>query len=300
MFTVDVHSGMTHNICMHVITDEACLAYWQTGHPERPQRIADTLKLLREQKDLDITWDKPAKVTDKTIELAHSLEHIHLVGDPFEPFDGDTPAYPDIDDHARRSIGGALRALELAQKNKPNFSLLRPPGHHATKQKAMGFCFFNSIAIAVLMAREAGTKKVAVFDFDVHHGNGTEDILRKVDGTAFFSIHQHPAYPGTGIKSFDNCHNFTVAPDSVNLTWRKAASAALDRIKKFDPDLICVSAGFDAYKKDPLCQQQLEIDDYQWIGQQLQSLKKPMANILEGGYSNDLPKLIFTYLKSLT
>tara|TARA_B100000959_G_scaffold282849_1_gene350245 strand:+ start:199 stop:1056 length:858 start_codon:yes stop_codon:yes gene_type:complete len=285
---------------VHVITDEACLAYSQDGHPERPQRIADTLKLLREQEELKITWNKPTKVDDKTIEQAHTLEHIHLVSDPFEPFDADTPAYPNIDSHARRSIGGALRALELAKDNKPNFSLLRPPGHHATQEKAMGFCFFNSIAIAVLTARAAGTKKVAVFDFDVHHGNGTEDILHKVEGTAFISIHQHPAYPGTGTKSSDNFHNFTVTPDSSNLIWRKAASAALKEMKNFDPDLICVSAGFDAYKKDPLCQQQLEIDDYQWIGQQLRSLNKPMANILEGGYSNDLPKLIFAYLKGLT
>ena len=285
---------------MHVIADEACLDYSQAGHPERPQRIADTLKLLREQKDLEITWDKPSKVTDETIELAHSLEHIHLVSDPFEPFDADTPAYPNIDSHARRSIGGALRALELAKENKPNFSLLRPPGHHATKQKAMGFCFFNSIAIAVLTARAAGVKKVAVFDFDVHHGNGTEDILHKVEGTAFISIHQHPAYPGSGTKSSNNCHNFIVAPDSSNLIWRRTASAALKEMKNFGPDLIYVSAGFDAYKKDPLCDQKLEIDDYQWIGQQLRSLKKPLVNILEGGYSSDLPKLIFAYLKGLT
>ena len=163
----------------------------------------------------------------------------------------------------------------------------------------MGFCYFNNIAITTLAARAAGIKKVAVFDFDVHHGNGTEDILRKVDGTAFFSIHQHPAYPGTGIKSFDNCYNFTVAPESSNLIWRKAASAALAEMKKFDPDLICVSAGFDAYKRDPLCQQQLEIEDFTWIAQELRKLNKPQVNLLEGGYSNDLPKLIFAYLKGL-
>ena len=273
--------------------------YSQQGHPERPQRIAATLEFLRAQKEIEVIWDKPALAKESLIEKAHILEHIHLVENPIDAFDADTPNYPDIDAHARRSVGGALRALELAQKNKPNFSLLRPPGHHATKKKAMGFCFFNSIAITAFAARSAGVKKVAVFDFDVHHGNGTEDILRKVDGTAFFSIHQHPAYPGTGSESFHNCHNFTVAPNSSNLIWRKSASAALAEMNKFDPDLICVSAGFDAYKRDPLCQQQLEIDDYQWIGQQLRSLKKPLANILEGGYSNDLPKLIFAYLKGI-
>ena len=147
--------------------------------------------------------------------------------------------------------------------------------------------------------RAAGLKKVAVLDFDVHHGNGTENILRKVEGTAFFSIHQHPAYPGTGSRSIDNCHNYPVPPDSPNATWRKAATKALEELKKFDPDLICVSAGFDAYKRDPLCQQQLEIEDFAWIAQELRKLNKPQANLLEGGYSNDLPKLIFAYLKGL-
>lgn len=289
-----------HTPFMHVITDERCLAYSQPGHPERPQRVAGTLALLRAQQEIKITWEKPKPPKDdKAIAPAHDLAHIHNVAHPPGMFDGDTPDYPDIDAHARRSIGGALRALELAHTGKPNFSLMRPPGHHATRERSMGFCYFNNIAITTLSARAAGIKKVAVFDFDVHHGNGTEDILRKVDGTAFFSIHQHPAYPGTGTKSFDNCHNFTIAPESSNLIWRKAASTALAEMKKFDPDLICVSAGFDAYKRDPLCQQQLEIEDFTWIAQELRKLNKPQANLLEGGYSNDLPKLIFAYLKGL-
>lgn len=296
---MDAARALPHTGSMHVITDERCLNYSQEFHPERPQRVADTLKLLREQTELKITWDKPAKVTDALITRAHEKAHVRLVAQPQGPFDGDTPNYPDIDAHARRSIGGALRALELAQAGKPNFSLLRPPGHHATRERAMGFCFFNSIAIAALHARANGTKKVAVFDFDVHHGNGTEDILHRTEGTAFISIHQHPAYPGTGQKSFDNCHNFTVAPDSPNTTWRATATKALATLKEFDPDLICVSAGFDAYKRDPLCQQKLEIEDYTWIAQQLRALKKPQANILEGGYSTDLPKLVLAYLKGL-
>ena len=284
---------------MHVITDERCLAYSQPGHPERPQRVAGTLALLREQREIKITWEKPLDVKDDAILRAHDLAHIHIVENPLGPLDGDTPDYPDIDAHARRSIGGALRALELARAGKPNFSLMRPPGHHATRELAMGFCYFNNIAITTLAARAAGIRKVAVFDFDVHHGNGTEDILRKVEGTAFFSIHQHPAYPGTGTKSIDNCHNYPVPPDSPNATWRKTAARALGELKKFDPDLICVSAGFDAYKRDPLCQQQLEIEDFTWIARQLHQLNKPQANLLEGGYSNDLPKLIFSYLKGL-
>ena len=284
---------------MHVITDERCLGYSQPGHPERPQRVAGTLALLREQREIEIIWEEPLAVTDEAIARAHEQAHLQHIANPDGPLDGDTPDYPEIDAHARRSIGGGLRALELAREGKPNFSLLRPPGHHATREQAMGFCYFNSIAITALAARAAGVEKVAVFDFDVHHGNGTEDILRTVEGTAFFSIHQHPAYPGTGQKSFDNCHNYTVPPDTPNDGWRKTASTALADLKKFNPDLLCVSAGFDAYKRDPLCQQQLEVEDFTWIARQLRQLNKPQANLLEGGYSSDLPKLILAYLKGL-
>ena len=284
---------------MHVITDERCLGYSQPGHPERPQRVAGTLALLREQREIEIIWKEPLAVTDEAIARAHEQAHLQRIANPDGPLDGDTPDYPEIDAHARRSIGGGLRALELAREGKPNFSLLRPPGHHATRDQAMGFCYFNSIAITALAARAAGVEKVAVFDFDVHHGNGTEDILRTVEGTAFFSIHQHPAYPGTGQKSFDNCHNYTVPPDTPNGGWRKTASTALADLKKFNPDLLCVSAGFDAYKRDPLCQQQLEVEDFTWIARQLRQLNKPQANLLEGGYSSDLPKLILAYLKGL-
>ncbi|MDC0050256.1 histone deacetylase [Verrucomicrobia bacterium] len=284
---------------MHVITDERCLGYSQPGHPERPQRVAGTLALLREQREIEIIWEEPLAVTDEAIARAHEQAHLQRIANPDGPLDGDTPDYPEIDAHARRSIGGGLRALELAREGKPNFSLLRPPGHHATHEQAMGFCYFNSITITALAARAAGMEKVAVFDFDVHHGNGTEDILRTVEGTAFFSIHQHPAYPGTGQKSFDNCHNYTVPPDTPNDGWRKTASTALADLKKFNPDLLCVSAGFDAYKRDPLCQQQLEVEDFTWIARQLRQLNKPQANLLEGGYSSDLPKLILAYLKGL-
>ena len=284
---------------MHVITDERCLGYSQPGHPERPQRVASTLALLREQREIEIIWEEPLAVTDEAIARAHEQAHLQRIANPDGPLDGDTPDYPEINAHARRSIGGGLRALELAREGKPNFSLLRPPGHHATRDQAMGFCYFNSIAITALAARAAGVEKVAVFDFDVHHGNGTEDILRAVEGIAFFSIHQHPAYPGTGQKSFDNCHNYTVPPDTPNDGWRKTASTALADLKKFNPDLLCVSAGFDAYKRDPLCQQQLEVEDFTWIARQLRQLNKPQANLLEGGYSSDLPKLILAYLKGL-
>ncbi|MSU43505.1 MAG: histone deacetylase [Pedosphaera sp.] len=284
---------------MNVITDERCLAYHQPGHAERPQRVAATLARLRAQTDLKITWQQPLLVDDEPLLRVHALAHLHRVADPPGPFDGDTPDYPDIDAHARRAVGGALRALQLAREGQPNFSLLRPPGHHATTDRAMGFCFLNSIAVAVLAARAAGVKKVAVFDFDVHHGNGTEAILRGQDGCAFFSIHQHPAYPGTGTRSVDNCHNYPVPPESPREDWRKRAAQALADLKQFGPDLVAVSAGFDAYKQDPLCQQRLEVGDFHWMGSQLRKLNLPLLNVLEGGYSRELPDLIFAYLNGV-
>ncbi|MEQ1776877.1 MAG: hypothetical protein ABL891_24070, partial [Burkholderiales bacterium] len=162
---------------MNIISDERCTHYEAYGHPERPARITGTLNKLRQQFDIEIDWHEPAKVADKSILRAHSAEHLRRVDKADGDFDGDTPAHKDIGLHARRSAGGALKALELARKGKMAFSLLRPPGHHATSDRAMGFCYLNSVAIAALEALSTGAKRVAVFDFDVHHGNGTEEIL---------------------------------------------------------------------------------------------------------------------------
>src|SRR5262249_38292630 len=161
---------------------------------ERPARVSRTVEQLKEQTDLPISWAEPLPVDEETIERAHSKAHIDRVTAAAADFDGDTPAHSGIVEHARRSVGGALQALRSAQKGEPAFSLLRPPGHHATREHAMGFCYLNSIAIAALEAMASGTKKVAVFDFDVHHGNGTEAILLNQSGAAFISIHQHPCY----------------------------------------------------------------------------------------------------------
>ncbi len=285
---------------MNVITDERCMAYHEPGHAERPQRIAGTLTRLRAQDALPITWHTPTEASDEALLRAHAPDHLHRVATPVGPFDSDTPDYPQIDAHARRSAGAALRALQLAREGSPVFSLMRPPGHHATSDRAMGFCYFNSVAVAALAARAAGLAKVAVFDFDVHHGNGTEAILRGREGCAFFSIHQHPAYPGTGARSVDNCRNYPVPPEAPREDWRGRAQEALADLKDFAPDLVAVSAGFDAYKLDPLCQQQLEAGDFHWMGDQLRRLGVPLVNVLEGGYSRDLPDLIFSYLRGIS
>lgn len=285
---------------MKVITDERCTEYSAPGHPERPQRVSRTVEKLQAQDELKISWAKPLPVNEESILRAHTKTHLAFVKAPSRDFDADTPAYPKIYEHALRSIGGALQALQAARAGETVFSLLRPPGHHATSDRAMGFCFLNSIAIAVLEAQATGTKRVAVYDFDVHHGNGTEAILLNRPDTAFFSIHQHPCYPGTGTSDVGkNCFNFPVSPTTPREEYRKVLTKALDALAKFKPDLVAVSAGFDAYARDPLAQETLEEDDFYWMGKQLRDLGVPVMSLLEGGYSRDLPDLIFAYLKGL-
>jgi acetoin utilization deacetylase AcuC-like enzyme len=282
-----------------IITDKSCTSYHSPGHPERPARITDTLELLRGQTELPIEWLQPTAASDEVLLRAHSDEHIARLRISCD-FDADTPYFDDIEALARNSAGAALLALDLARKGETVFSLMRPPGHHATRHEAMGFCYFNNVAIAARHALATGTKRVAVFDFDVHHGNGTEDILQNEPGAAFFSIHQHPCYPGTGGTNVgDNCFNYPVSPDASREDYRATLARALTDLKAFQPEMVCVSAGFDAYVRDPLAQGALELEDFHWLGAELRKLGAPLVSLLEGGYSSALPKLIFAYLKGI-
>jgi acetoin utilization deacetylase AcuC-like enzyme len=284
---------------MKIITDERCTSYHSPGHPERPARISETVRRLRGQKEISIDWATPRRANDKPLLRAHTEEHLARLVIPRD-FDSDTAYHDGIAEHARRSAGAALDALTLAQNGETVFSLMRPPGHHATRNSAMGFCYLANAAIAVLEALAHGTKRAAVFDFDVHHGNGTEDILLDQPGTAFYSIHQHPCYPSTGTRNVgSNCFNFTVRPHSPREDYQAILGSALDTMRRFKPDLIVVSAGFDAYAHDPLAQGSLEAEDYHWLGKSLRDFGVPMLSLLEGGYSDDLPELIFAYLKGL-
>ena len=284
---------------MKIITDARCTGYHSPGHPERPARITSTLEKLRAQTELPIEWLAPTPAADEVILRAHPAEYLGRLRIPHD-FDADTAYFSNIESLARLSAGAGLLALEQARAGETVFSLMRPPGHHAVRHEPMGFCYLSNIAITVLHALATGTKRIAVFDFDVHHGNGTEDILRDVPGAAFYSIHEYPCYPGSGGANVgNNCFNYPVAPFSSRDDYRAALTQALDDLKQFNPELIAVSAGFDAYANDPLANSPLEAEDFHWLGKELRGLSVPLFNLLEGGYSDDLPELIFAYLKGI-
>ncbi len=267
------------------------------GHPERPARITNTVPVLQ---DRHRTWEwrRPKPASERTLLRAHSPEHIARIKSPDRDFDADTPAYPHICEHALRSAGAAVDSAEAALKGDRAISLMRPPGHHATRDRAMGFCYFSNIAIAAFHTLEHGAQRVAIWDFDAHHGNGTEAIVANHPQIAFASIHQFPAYPGTGAKSFANIDNYPVSPYTPREQHVDVAELALNKLLGFEPDLLLVSAGFDAYKGDPLVQMTLETEDFAKFGEWLRRIDIPAAAILEGGYSDDLPELIDAFLTS--
>jgi acetoin utilization deacetylase AcuC-like enzyme len=285
---------------MKIITDERCAGYSLAGHPERPERITATVTHLKKQTGLPIEWFVPTTINDEPILRAHSAAMLARLKIP-QDFDPDTPFFENIADFARASVSAALDALQTARAGQNVFSLLRPPGHHATREHSMGFCYLNNIAIAALEAAATGARRLAVFDFDVHHGNGTEEILLNRPGIEFFSIHQHPAYPNTGAQNRGrNCFNYPVPPNAPRPRYRSALVHALGDLKHFRPDLVAVSAGFDAYVRDPLAEGPLLAEDYHWLGSELRALQVPFFSLLEGGYSPDLPELILAYLKGVT
>jgi acetoin utilization deacetylase AcuC-like enzyme len=284
---------------MKVINDERCTGYRQPGHPERPERISATLRKLRDQDEIEIIWGEPAKVEHSVLLRAHTAEHLERLHEEID-FDADTPFLPNIPDYAHASAGAGLEAMRAARAGETAFSLMRPPGHHAMPTRAMGFCYLSNIATAVLEALATGAKRVAVYDFDVHHGNGTEAVLLNKPGAAFFSIHQYPCYPGTGGRNVgNNCFNYPIPPQTPRADYRHILQSALDHLKSFKPDLVAVSAGFDAYFDDPLAEETLEAEDFYWLGQSFRKLDLPVFSLLEGGYSDALPELIFAYLKGM-
>ena len=281
---------------MTIVLDPRCTGYHQPGHPEKPNRVARSVDLLRLQKSIALQWAEPAEVSDALLLRGHTPEHLARLKVE-AAFDADTPWHLDIEGHARRSVGAAVRAMELSASGEPAFALMRPPGHHAERDRAMGFCYYSSMALAVLEARARGLGPVAVFDFDVHHGNGTEDVLQGVDGVAFASVHQGDTYPGTGQADVGpNCFNYPLPGGTPRNTWRRTLETAWQRLLASQPRLIGISAGFDAYTKDPLANGTLEREDFHLLGQWARASGIPTFVVLEGGYSLDLPDLVLHFL----
>jgi acetoin utilization deacetylase AcuC-like enzyme len=302
---------------MIIFHDASCLEYSAPGHPERPARIAHSVPLLKERHP-DWEWRSPELANEAAVLRAHSREHLERIRSATRDFDADTPVYPKIYEHVLRSAGAAVETARAALRGELAFSLMRPPGHHATRDRAMGFCYFNNVAIAALDAlavvptptrrgddgqpgstppptTKPRVERVAIWDFDAHHGNGTEAIVAHNSQVAFASIHQFPGYPGTGTESFANVVNYPIGPGTPRDHHVEVAKRALDRLIAFKPDLLLVSAGFDAYARDPLLQMTLEREDFATFGEFLR-IDIPTAVILEGGYSENLPELIDAFL----
>lgn len=279
---------------MVIFSDEACLGYGVVGHPERPERVRATQAFLKETHG-EWEWREFEASPEEALLRAHSHSHLHRLEVP-ERFDEDTAFHEGIAGLARSATGAAMAAMDAALVGERAFSLMRPPGHHAEREQAMGFCYLSHAAVCALEARARGIARVAVWDFDAHHGNGTEAILLGVEGTRYVSCHQHPCYPGTGVVSRENCLNFPIAPNESVERSMEQVRASWEAVLAFQPELVLVSAGFDAYELDPLTQMSLRASDFREIGSWLPQCGVPVAAILEGGYSEDLPQLVEAFL----
>ncbi len=281
---------------MLVFHDPRCAEYSRPAHPERPQRITATVPILKKRHP-DWTWRMPLEASPEMLLRAHSAEHIARVQAAADDFDADSPAHPGVFGHGARAAGAAVDVARAAIAGELSFSLMRPPGHHARREKAMGFCYFSNVAIAALDAlAQGGTGRVAIWDFDAHHGNGTEEMVANHPQIAFASIHQMPGYPGTGARSSGNISNYPVAPMTPRAAHMDEMQRALDKLLTFKPDLLLVSAGFDAYHRDPITQLMLEGEDFQKCGEWLREINIRAGAVLEGGYSDALPELIDAFL----
>jgi acetoin utilization deacetylase AcuC-like enzyme len=269
--------------------------YETPGHPESPSRVLASLRHLKSILPAGTIQDPPPADLEK-IRAVHGPRLIRDVegGSYFDP---DTPGGTGILAASLLSTGAALRAAEECLAGRKVFSLMRPPGHHATPDQAMGFCYFNSMAVAIQdQSQRDPAKKIAVLDLDCHHGNGTEDFSRGKPEFLYASLHQFPAYPGTGKKSLGNCLNYPLPPGTREGDYFRALEGALREVRLFKPDLVGVSMGFDTYEKDPLTQFGLVKKDYRKIGKTLRDLNLPLFSLLEGGYHDDLPFLIEEFL----
>lgn len=275
---------------MYIFFSRRCLEYRSPNHPEGPERVNCAYNYLKER----YTFKEPTPCKEEDILLVHTKEHLENVKS-LSFYDLDTPQIPNIYEYARLSIGGGIQAA----KETNSFSLMRPPGHHAGKNFLGGFCYFNNIAIAVSKVLPT-YKKIAILDIDGHHGNGTEDIFKGRREVLYVSLHQYPAYPGTGLSSYENIRNFPLSPGADSQDYLKSFKQAIEEIYRFKPNLLAISAGFDTYKEDPLLALNLEIETYFIMGRILKELHIPFFAILEGGYTEKLGEAIEGFITGIS
>ena len=271
------------------------------GHPEKIDRVTVIIDNFKKLDNKDLIWKKPSKFDQSLLEITHNSDYINFVEKSFPEkglsfLDGDTIVSPGSKDATSDAVGSIITAIDGVQNKdfKNAFCAVRPPGHHAEKNKAMGFCIYNNVAVgANYLINKYKLNKIAIIDFDVHHGNGTQDIFYDNEKVLYISTHQYPYYPGSGTNDekgkHNNILNIPLPAGTTSEEYLNAYESVLNKIKKFKPEFILLSAGFDAHKDDPLAQLQLESKDFYNITKRTLELSKQycdgkVVSILEGGY----------------
>ena len=271
------------------------------GHPEKVDRVTVIINNFKKLDNKRIVWKKPIKFNKSLLKITHDSKYINFVEKSFPKqglsfLDGDTLISPGSKDATIDAVGSIIAAIDGVQNKefKNAFCAVRPPGHHAKKNKAMGFCIYNNVAVgAHHLLEKYKFKKIAIIDFDVHHGNGTQDIFYNNENVLYISTHQYPYYPGSGAENekgkFNNIFNIPLPAGTTSQEYLNAYDFVLKKLKDYKPEFILLSAGFDAHKNDPLAQFQLESEDFYTLTKRTLELAKKycdgkVVSILEGGY----------------
>ena len=271
------------------------------GHPEKIDRVTAIIDNFKKVDNKNLIWKKPNKFDEFFLNKTHSIEYINHVKQSFPKkglvfLDGDTIVSPGSKDATKDAVGSIITAIDGVQNEefKNAFCAVRPPGHHAEKEKAMGFCIYNNVAVgANYLIEKYKYKKIAIIDFDVHHGNGTQDIFYDNEKVLYVSTHQYPYYPGSGSNKengkFNNVLNIPLEAGTTSEVYLNAYENVLTKIKQFKPEFLLFSAGFDAHIDDPLAQMRLCTEDFYKITKRTLEYSKSFCNgrvvsILEGGY----------------